>query len=240
MSQEKTEAVVLRGVDFSETSRIVTFLTPDRGRISCIAKGARRKNSRLGPVLDTFNRVELIYYHKEGRQVQTLAEASLLDGFFRIKQDLEGGVYAGLVLEMAYKAAREEEPSLPLYIALLRGLTNLSMWSGDVRTHISWQIMQLLTAAGYTPELFQCIHCGASVSAASGFDLSGGVSCAHCRRNLRLTEPVWTALKAFSTADSQCPEIEMAPETFTLLCKYARHQLETDFRSLRVLHDMFG
>ena len=56
VSQEKTEAIVLRGVDFSESSRIVTFLSPERGRLTCIAKGARRKNSGVSAVLDTFNR----------------------------------------------------------------------------------------------------------------------------------------------------------------------------------------
>ena len=78
MAQEKAEALVLRGVDFSETSRIITFLSPERGLLTCIAKGVRRKGSPLASVLDTFNHVELVYYWKEGRGVHTLGEASLL------------------------------------------------------------------------------------------------------------------------------------------------------------------
>ncbi|HNT88720.1 MAG TPA: DNA repair protein RecO, partial [Candidatus Hydrogenedentes bacterium] len=94
MPQERTEAVVLRGVDFSESSRIVTFLTPDRGRVACLAKGARRKNCPYAAALDTFNRVELVYYWKDGRNVQTLGEAALLDAYPGIKGDLEKSVYA--------------------------------------------------------------------------------------------------------------------------------------------------
>ena len=111
MSQEKTEGVVLRGVDFSESSRIVTFLTPDRGRLTCMAKGARRRNSRLGPVLDTLNRVELVYFWKEGRDVQPLAEATLLDGFPGVKGDIERSLHTAVPLEVAYKVAQANEPS---------------------------------------------------------------------------------------------------------------------------------
>ena len=64
MSQERTEAIVLRGVDFSESSRIVTLLSPDRGRLVCMAKGVKRPKSQLAGLLDTFNRLEVVYYWK--------------------------------------------------------------------------------------------------------------------------------------------------------------------------------
>ena len=79
-SKSKHIIPVLRGVDFSETSRIVTFLTPGRGRLACLAKGARRRRSPFQAMLDTLNRDEIVYYWKDGREVQQLGEAALLDG----------------------------------------------------------------------------------------------------------------------------------------------------------------
>ena len=42
-----TAGLVLRETVTRETDKILTVLTPDRGKISLIARGARRKNSRL-------------------------------------------------------------------------------------------------------------------------------------------------------------------------------------------------
>ena len=64
MAYKQNEAVVLRKVDYSETSLIVTVLTPDFGRMALLAKGARRKCSPVVPALDTFNRVDLTFTWK--------------------------------------------------------------------------------------------------------------------------------------------------------------------------------
>jgi len=240
MSQETTEAVVLRGVEFSESSRIVTFLTPARGRLACIAKGVRRKNSPLGGVLDTFNRVELLYYWKEGRQVQNLAEATVLDGFRGFKSDLERLTYAGFPLELAGKVAHENEPSQRLYTALVHGLERLDGWTGDVRAHTAWQVLRLLCAAGHEPVLDRCVLCGGAITAAPGFAFEGGVTCRNCRADRRLSEPAYAALCALRAAEDNCPEVGEAAEVLQVLRQYAVQQLETDFRSVRVLDEMFG
>ncbi len=240
MSQEKTEAVVLRGVDFSETSRIVTFLTPHRGRMACLAKGVRRKNSPLGAALDTFNRVELVYYWKDGRQVQTLAEAALLDGFPGIKARLEHSAYAGFPLELAYKVAHENEPSAALYAVLVHGLERLAEWPCDARTHAGWQVMRLVQAAGFAPVLDQCVQCGGPLPETPGFSYAGGAVCRGCASDRRLSAEEFTALRDMAAAAAGCPWEQAPASVFHVLRQYAARHLETDFRSARVLEDMFG
>ena len=129
LAPEQTEAIVLRGVDFSETSRIVTFLTPERGRLACMAKGMRRSKNDLAALLDTFHRVELVYYWKDSRSVHPLREVSRLDGYAAIKKDLAKATYGALALEVAYKTAHENEPSEELYDVLKNGLAQLAAWS---------------------------------------------------------------------------------------------------------------
>ena len=149
MPQEISEAIVLHGVDFSESSRIVTFLTPHRGRIACIAKGVRRKNSPMAAALDTMNRVEAVYYWKDNRQVQTLAEASVLDRYTPIKEDLARSAFAMFILEIAGKIAHENEPSEDFFGAFVRGVTGLAAWPGEARMHACWQCWRLLAVAGF-------------------------------------------------------------------------------------------
>ena len=240
MSQERTEAVVLRGVDFGETSRIVTFLCPERGRLACMAKGVRRKNSALAPALDTLNHVELLYYWRDGREVQTLAEASLLDGFTGIKADLAKAAFAAFPMELAAKVAQTNEPSRELFATLVRGLRGLNAWTGAAAVHAAWQAMALLAAAGFDTSLDACAVCGAPIKAAHGFSLSGGATCAACPAERRLSAAQYEALRTLSGARSACPDIGAVPGLCGLLSAYAAHQLETEFRSIRVIAEMLA
>jgi len=237
MAQIKTEAVVLRGVDFSESSRIVTFLTPERGRVACIAKGARRQKSALGPVLDTFNRVDMVYYYRQGRQVQTLAEAALLDGFLGFKGDLGLGVFAAVPLEIATNLAREDDPSEALYGALVMGLEQMAGWSGDPRTHACWQVFRLFAAAGFEPELDVCVRCGETVADGMGFALEGGVARSACPSDVRLPAAVLAEFRSLRDAEQSCPFPEIPAAGFRLLVRYAEYHLERGLRSVRVAEE---
>lgn len=240
MPQERTEAVVLRGVDFSESSRIVTFLTPDRGRLACLAKGARRRKSAVAAALDTFNRVELVYYWKDGRGVQNLSEAALLDAYSGIKNNLEKGVYAAFALEFVAKVAHENEPSRELYAALTGGLASMAAWPGDARTHVCWQLLRFLREAGFEPVLDRCVKTGEAVSDTPGFVYEGGVVAAGCRADRRLSRETYAVLRVLSAARDACPDVRAPDEAFTVLRLYAARQLETEFRSVRVIEEMFG
>jgi len=240
VSQERTEAVVLRGVDFSETSRIVTFLTPGRGRLTCLAKGARRRKSPFQAVLDTLNRDEIVFYWRDGRDVQQLGEAALLDGFGAVKANLEKAMFAALPLELALKVAHENEPSQTLYAALVRGMESLGVWAGDVRTHACWQVAQLLSTAGFEPALDACATCGAPVKDAPGFSFGGGVTCTMCRADRRLDAAEYAALRMLVGSRETCPGIRGVQGVYRVLCQYAMQQLETDLRSVRVIDEMFG
>jgi DNA repair protein RecO (recombination protein O) len=240
VSQEKAEAIVLRGVDYSETSRIVTFLTPERGLLTCIAKGVRRKNSALAPILDTFNRVELVYYWKEGRAVHTLGEASLLHPFSGIKGDLERSCFGAVPLELAVKTAHDNEPSQTFYSTLLHGMTCLEHWDGSARLHCAWQLARLLVAAGFAPELGCCVHCGGEIGHNSSFDLDGGAVCGQCPAERNLPRQALDDLaQLFDTAEG-CPPVASDRALFATVRAYMCRQTESDYRSLRVLQDMFG
>lgn len=239
MSQEKSEAVVVRGVDFSETSRIMTFLTPDRGRLACLAKGVRRKKSPFAGALDTLNRVELVYYWKEGREVQNLAEATVLESFQGIRGAAERAAYAAFPLEVALKATEANAPSEDLYAAFVNGLRELNNWTGSIRTHATWQCLRVLCEAGYAPELDRCMDTGEDPGGQPWFSLAGGLTLHHERGDRRLTPDLLADLRAMNAQRRHCPVDADRPELFRLIRRYAGYQLETDFRSLRVIDDMF-
>ena len=83
----KTEAIVLRGIRFGEADRVLHLYTPERGRVSAIAKGVRRAKSRFGGRLEPFFRLDLVLY--EGRSdLLTVTSAETLAGHPRLREDM--------------------------------------------------------------------------------------------------------------------------------------------------------
>lgn len=235
MSQERSEAVVLRMVDWSETSRIVTFLTPGRGRVACLAAGARRARSAWGALLDTMNRLEVVYHWKDGRSVQRLTDVSLLDSFGAVKGDLSKALYAAVPVEIASRVAQENEPSDALYDVLVRGLEGLCAWPGDPRTHAAWQVVRVMGAAGYAPEVEPPAE-----GRVSRFDPDRGVASTGSAESRRISAVTHSALYALSRAVERCPALVDAGEAFGVVCAYARRQLDMELRSVRVIQDVYG
>ena len=73
MSDLKTEAIVLKRVNYNEGDRIVTFLTPN-GRLSAIAKGARREKSKLAGGIEMFCLSKIVVHQRDTKSSQTQSE----------------------------------------------------------------------------------------------------------------------------------------------------------------------
>ena len=61
----KSEAIVLRSIDYGESDRIVTFYTADFGKVKGIAKGAKRSSKRFANTLESFSRLQLLFSHNQ-------------------------------------------------------------------------------------------------------------------------------------------------------------------------------
>ena len=81
----KTEAIVLRSMRYGEADRILHLFTPDRGRLSAIAKGVRRAKSRFGGRLEPYFRLQLVLY--QGRSdLLTVTSAETVHGHPRLRE----------------------------------------------------------------------------------------------------------------------------------------------------------
>lgn len=228
---ERTEAIVLRGVDFSETSRIVTFLTPERGRLACMAKGLRRPKSELAAVLDTFHRVELVFHWKDSRSVHPLQEVSLLDGYPGLRRDLSKSGYAALPLEVALRAVHEDEPAEAAYGALRNGLEAMNASTGEAAEPAARMLFRLLGALGFEPR---------TDGAGRGFSFLTGMIEGGERAEVRLSEAARGDLQKLAARADDAGPLEAPRELFAVLARYAEHQLATTLRSRRVIEQLFG
>src|ERR671912_2779882 len=85
---EKAEALVLRVVEFSETSSVVTLFTREFGKIHGLAKGARRPKGPFESALDLLSVVRLMVIRKSSDALDLLTEARLEQRFRAAGRDL--------------------------------------------------------------------------------------------------------------------------------------------------------
>ena len=151
----RTDAVVLRAFDYGETSRIATVLTRRHGVLGLLAKGARRPTSRYGSALQAGAHLEVVYYFREGRGLQTLTEASHIARFPGIAADLDRLTLAHRLLEIV-RSLLPEGDSQPLVLALLiHTLGWLDAGGGGAQpgNAVPWFQLRLSSCLGFAPDL---------------------------------------------------------------------------------------
>jgi DNA repair protein RecO (recombination protein O) len=187
MSSEKTDAIVIRLVEFSESSVIVTLFTRDFGKVSGLAKGARRPKSAFESALDLLAVVRIVFLHKSSDALDLLTEAKLHRRFRAATRDLSR-LYAGYyVAELLGDLTDHDDPHPELFDAADAALLALD-GDGEIAAIIVRFELTLLRLVGHLPELETCIECGtpiASTGRVSFGHLSGGVLCAKCRSGKR-------------------------------------------------------
>jgi DNA repair protein RecO (recombination protein O) len=81
VANRTTEALVLRSVEFGESDLIVHLLMPDAGRLTAIAKGARRSLRRFPGTLDLFNHLRVQVAQRRSAGLARLEQATLIEPF---------------------------------------------------------------------------------------------------------------------------------------------------------------
>lgn len=135
----KTEIIILRTIDFSESSRICTVLSRKHGKIGLIAKGARKSKSKFAGMLQPGMILSVVYYYKDSREIQTLTEASFLNRFDTFVQDIEKMALSMSLLEFTSQLIHEGEVNEPVF-EFIRNFLN---WL-DVQKEVNHRIFPYL------------------------------------------------------------------------------------------------
>ena len=149
---ERSTGVILRTRLLTETSLIVQWLTADFGRLSTVAKGARRPKSAYAGKLDVFYLAEFSFVRSRRSSLHTLSEVSLLSTHRALRVNLtrlRQAAYAAALIEQT----TETETPLPMVFELFRGLLDyLPSSPPQARTILSFEL-KLLMELGLGPDV---------------------------------------------------------------------------------------
>lgn len=162
--QTKSEAIVLRRRDFRESSRIVTCLTREHGKITGLAKGAHRPDSALLGRIDFLNELEATFTADRGG-LRILVRARLLRERRGLRQP-DRFLAAGHVAWLVDAGAIEGRPDPVLFELLQGGLNLLERCPvASVRQVVLGLEVRYLEAMGALPDLIACTECGQPLGA---------------------------------------------------------------------------
>jgi DNA repair protein RecO (recombination protein O) len=176
----KTEAVVLRSIRYGEADRILHLYTPDHGRVSAIAKGARRSRSRFGARLEPFFHVRAVLH--EGRSdLLTVTAVDTVASHGALRDHAATLDAAARACDAVSRLFETADPNPDVFRLLVNQLALMHADAAQARTETGLAFrLKLLLAAGIVPQLAACAVCGETDHLGGFSGAAGGVVCSSC------------------------------------------------------------
>lgn len=151
MKTFRTQVIILARTDYGEADRIITFITPDRGKVKAIAKGVRKQKSKLAGGIELFS-VSDISFIPGRRDIDTIVSTRLIIHYGNIVKDL-GRTNAGYDFIKKLNKATEDAAESAYFDLLNQAFQALNDFDIYLTLIEVWYSAQLLRQAGHTPNL---------------------------------------------------------------------------------------
>ncbi|MFH1968973.1 MAG: DNA repair protein RecO [Verrucomicrobiota bacterium] len=154
----KTQAIVLRMSPFSETSRVVLWLTRDHGKIATIIKGAHRRRSPFMGQMDLFYTCELLVYLRLFRGLHIVKECAPLKPRTPLRSRWRATACASYFTELVARISPLYAPHPELFHLLDMALDYFADQSA-LELGLFWFELKLMKVMGLSPQLKECLLC---------------------------------------------------------------------------------
>jgi DNA repair protein RecO (recombination protein O) len=181
----RTRALLLRRVAYADSDLILTLLTEELGRVSALARGARRSQRRFGGALEPIHTLRVALDERSTSELYILREASIDTPRHFLTSNLEALDAAGRALGWLRQAfvPRTPEPLAWASVTLLLNRLDRSEDDGRARIHLAEFGIRLLAALGWGLDFERCVRCGKTCEAEQSAFVDaacGGLICRAC------------------------------------------------------------
>lgn len=240
MSLYKTEGIILKGYNLREADRILVIYTKEHGKINCVAKGARRNQSKLRGFTQFLTYADLVL--SSGKNLDTIIQSEPKEMFAEIRGDLEKWAYANYLVELLISMVPERQAQERVFCEFLTSLHLVSNLEEPNLGAIYFTV-RLLQLSGYQPRLNSCTSCrtpdaeGKDIFLSGGF---GGILCEECHyldpRAIRVQKGEIAFWRQLSGIDAKLiPRLKLSPiieeRLIRALFYYYQHQMERQLKT---------
>lgn len=196
MALVKTKGVIIKVQDYKENDKLLWMYTEELGKVTCIAKGAKRSKSQLLSVTLPLCFGEYLLF--KGKNLYNLQEGKIINSFQGLLNNLEKLTYSSYLCELIDICVENDEVNSALFKEFMICLYLLSTDALDYELLARAFELRLLEATGYNLELDRCCICKKKISVADYISLShyGGV-CDECNKEYGffISKPAYNALR---------------------------------------------
>ena len=197
MSIVKMKGIIIAENNMGDFDKMLTMLTPGLGKISCVAKGARRPKSSLLAGTQFLCFGEYVMY--KGQEHYTINSCDTIEMFYNLRTDLDKLKYATHITKIINDVTNENENSYKILQLFLNTLYMFSETDKNPDFILSIFKMKLLCFLGFKPEVEKCTECEARENLSYFSIKSNGVKCEKChmidKGAIKISESTLTALK---------------------------------------------
>ncbi|WP_143314680.1 DNA repair protein RecO [Clostridium sp. HBUAS56017] len=196
LSLFKCKGVIIKTQDYKENDKLVWMYTDTLGKITIIAKGAKKSKSKhLAATLPLCYGEYLVF---KGKSLYNLQEGKIINSFQGLLDNLDKLTYSSYICELIDIALLEGESSGWLFKEFITILYLLNTDAIDYEMLIRCFELKLLKATGYGLTLDYCTICKKKISSTNYISLSyyGGV-CDACNKEhgLFISKGAYNALR---------------------------------------------
>ncbi len=230
----KVDALVLRTVDYGENDKMLTLFTLQSGKLSAAAKGVRKAGAKLRFAAQPFCFAEYVLAQKGERN--TVISASLTDGFYALREDIEKYYAAASLCGICDRLLMDGIVNEQFFLYAVNALRE--MCETDAVLALITFCLRALELSGYMLDLYACAGCGAVLEGKVFFDTQDGCFyCADCARGAGVSESTLAVLK--KCAGFGCDESKICAEgkkrALKLILAYFRAKTDESIKALEEL-----
>lgn len=212
------------------------------GKISCVAKGARKPRSALLAGTQMFCFGEYLMF--KGSQTYHINSVEPIEVFYNLRIDLDKLKYAVHINKIIQDVTNENQNCYKILQLLLNTLYIISETDKNLDMVLSVFKLRLLCILGFTPQVMRCKNCDEKEKLMYFSIQNNGVKCYVCGKQdtsaIQISESAWNAIKYTVTAPPKRLYSfnlkEDALEEFKLVSKlYFNEKLEKEYK----LEDLF-
>jgi len=182
MSAISDSAVVLKRLDYSETSQVIVFFTREHGKVRAIAKGIKRSTkTRFAVGIDLLDVGRLVVSSRQerGATLATLTEWKQTRSLSGLREKLHRIHAAEYIADITAQLTEDWDPHAAVFDALLSAFEMLADADEPLAETVAFQLA-LLESVGSVPRFDVCVLCGRSQDLTYFSSFEGGMVCRHC------------------------------------------------------------
>lgn len=242
MANIKINGIVIAENNMGDYDKMLTMLTPNYGKISCVAKGARRPQSALLAGTQLFCFGEYLMY--KGTNTYHINSCETIEIFYNLRTDLDKLKYAIHINKIIQDITEENENCYRILQLFLNTLYTISETEKDKDFILSIFKLRLLCILGFTPRILKCTSCKEDKELTKFSIKDNGFKCEACGRqdksSIDMSESTRNSIRyvisapakkvySFNLKDESLKEFELITKI------YFNEKMEKDYK----LEDLF-